>query len=387
MPGFHIAPLRLPAAALTSTLLLTTALTGGATPAQASTSSAQTAVVSMGDSFISGEAGRWQGNSNTQSGSRSGTDRAYSGGGYDPAKIYGSTYASGCDRSDSAEVLSATGIADVAINLACSGATTDHVFRAVNGGESLKGESPQADRLAAVAAQYRVELIALSIGGNDLGFSDVITNCVEDYTILYSYCHDDQGKKVDDRMDSAMAGIAKSVQEIRAVMSSTGYSTGDYRIVLQSAPSPIPRSSENRYSQSGWSRLTTGGCPFWNKDADWARDEFIPEYAAAVKEVAESEGVQFLDLQDMLQGREVCAKTTRLATSSQGPSAATSEWARFLVSGVAQGTLQESFHPNYYAQRALGRCLALIHAKPTGDYACQNTAGKGDSGMYLTGVS
>ncbi|MFD5430343.1 GDSL-type esterase/lipase family protein [Streptomyces sp. NPDC127084] len=387
MPGFHVTPLRLPAAVLTSALVLTAALTSGAAPAQASPSSAQSAVVSMGDSFISGEAGRWQGNSNTQSGNRNGTDRAYSNGGYDPARVYGGTYASGCDRSDSAEVLSATGIADVAINLACSGATTDNVIRAVSGGESLNGESPQADQLAAVAARYRVKLIALSIGGNDLGFSEVISNCVKDYTILYSYCYDDQGEKVDQRMDSAMAGVAKSVQEIRAVMSSAGYSSGDYRVVLQSAPSPIPRSSENRYSQSGWSRLTTGGCPFWDKDADWARDEFIPEYAAGVKAVAEAEGVQFLDLQDMLQGREVCAKTTRLATSSQGPSATTSEWARFLVSGVAQGTVQESFHPNYYAQRALGRCLTLIYAEQTGDYACRNTAGKDDSGMYLTGVS
>ncbi|MEU2158321.1 GDSL-type esterase/lipase family protein [Streptomyces sp. NPDC019396] len=387
MSGFHAVSLRRPAAVLTSALVLTGTLTCAAAPAQASTSPSQTAVVSMGDSFISGEAGRWQGNSNTQSGSRNGTDRAYNGKSYDPTTVYGGTYSSGCDRSDSAEVLSATGIADVAINLACSGATTGNVIRAGSGGESLNGERPQADQLAAVAAQYRVKLIALSIGGNDLGFSDVITNCVEDYSLLYSYCYDDQGEKVDQRMDSAMAGVAKSVQEIRSVMSSAGYASGDYRVILQSAPSPIPRGSEIRYAQSGWSRLTTGGCPFWDKDADWARDVFIPEYAAEVKAVAESEGVQFLDLQDMLQGREVCAKATRLATSSQGPSATTSEWARFLVSGAAQGTMQESFHPNYYAQRALGRCLGLIYARPTGDYACRNTAGKDDSGMYLTGVS
>ncbi|TLQ42021.1 GDSL-type esterase/lipase family protein [Streptomyces marianii] len=363
-------------------------LASGTTPAEASPSGGEpTAVVSMGDSYISGEAGRWLGNSNTQTGSRSGTDRAYTATGYDPTLVYGSTYASGCDRSDSAEVHSSTGIGDVQINLACSGATTDNIFRSTNGGQSMKGETPQADQLARIASTNRVKLITLSIGGNDLGFADIIAICAADYMVWYSYCHDDQQKAVDSRMDAAMAGVSKSIKEIRAVMSTAGYSAEDYRIVLQSAPSPIPRSSENRYPQSGWTRVTYGGCPFWNKDADWARDTFTPQFSARVKAVAKAEQVQFLDLQDMLQGREVCSKTTRLATSGQGPSAETSEWARFLVSGVMQGTPQESFHPNYYAQRALGRCLTLIYAHPTGNYACRNTPGRDASGMYLTTVS
>ncbi|MCM2393560.1 hypothetical protein NBG84_35700, partial [Streptomyces sp. CWNU-1] len=36
----------------------------------------EAAVISRGDSFISGEAGRWQGNADTSLGSRYGTDRA-----------------------------------------------------------------------------------------------------------------------------------------------------------------------------------------------------------------------------------------------------------------------------------------------------------------------
>ena len=38
--------------------------------------SGQTAAVSMGDSYISGEAGRWNGNSITPVGDKDGTDRA-----------------------------------------------------------------------------------------------------------------------------------------------------------------------------------------------------------------------------------------------------------------------------------------------------------------------
>ncbi|WP_455352199.1 GDSL-type esterase/lipase family protein [Streptomyces sp. SYSU K217416] len=378
---------RLTATALALPLALTTLLTAGTGPSAASPSSGPSAIVSMGDSYISGEAGRWQGNSLTNSGSRDGTDRAWTGSGYDPGRVYGPTAANGCHRSDSAEVRSATGTTQALINLACSGATTRNVFRSTSGGTWYKGEAPQADQLASVAAQNRVELIALSIGGNDLGFADVITSCATDYIVWYSYCHDDQQIAVDAKMDTAMANVGKSVDEIRAVMSAAGYAAADYRIVLQSYPSPIPRSTENRYAESGWSRTNTGGCPFWNKDSDWARDSLVPQIAGRLKAVAAAKGVQFLDLRDMLQGREVCARTTGIVSAARPASATTSEWARWIDSDSTQGPVQESMHPNYYGQLGQGRCLALFHAKQTGNYTCRNTAGSGASGMYLTAVS
>lgn len=353
-------------------------------PAAASPGSGPTAVVSMGDSYISGEAGRWQGNSLTTSGSRNGTDRAWTGSTYDPSRVYGTSGANGCHRSDSAEVKSAGGIATELINLACSGATTDNVFRAANGGVPYKGEAPQADQLAAVAAGRDVKLIALSIGGNDLGFADIITTCATDYIVWYSYCHDDQQAVVDAKIDGVMADVGKAIDEIRAVMTGAGYTASDYRIVLQSYPSPIPRSSENRYGESGWSRTNTGGCPFWNRDSDWARDSLVPQIANRLKSVATAKGAQFLDLRDMLQGREVCAKASKQVSSTVPASATTSEWARWIDQNQTQGPLQENMHPNYYGQLAQGRCLALIHARTTGNHSCRNTAGTGASGMYLT---
>ncbi|MFF8598364.1 GDSL-type esterase/lipase family protein [Streptomyces sp. NPDC015232] len=353
-------------------------------PALASPGSGPTAVVTMGDSYISGEAGRWQGNSLTTSGSRSGTDRAWTGSTYDPSRVYGSTEANGCHRSDSAEVNSAGALTDERINLACSGATTQNVFRSVSGGVSYKGEAPQADRLAAVAASRDVKLIALSIGGNDLGFADIISTCATDYIVWYSYCHDDQQAAVDAKIDGVMANVGKAVDEIRAVMSGAGYSASDYRIVLQSYPSPIPRAAENRYAESGWSRTNTGGCPFWDLDSNWARDSLVPQIANRLKAVATAKGAQFLDLRDMLQGREVCAKASKQVSSTVPASASTSEWARWIDQNQTQGPLQENMHPNYYGQLALGRCLALINARPTGNFGCRNTAGSGASGMYLT---
>ncbi|MEV7938375.1 MULTISPECIES: GDSL-type esterase/lipase family protein [unclassified Kitasatospora] len=344
-----------------------------------------TASVTLGDSYISGEAGRWMGNAAGTSGSRAGTDRAWNGSSADASRIYGPTAASGCDRSDVAEVLSASTGAQNEINLACSGAVTANIFRAANGGQTLKGEAPQADQLATVARQNSVKLITLSIGGNDLGFSGIISNCVQDYLIWYSYCHDSAQSSIDSKMPTAMAGVGKAIDEIRAVMAGAGYAQGDYRLVLQSYPSPIPRSAEMRYPESGWTRSNTGGCPFWDGDADWARDSMVPQISKSLAGVAASKGAQFLDLSDMLQGREVCSTATRQPTATAGPSATTSEWARFLDGGLnsTQGVLQESMHPNYYGQQALGRCLTLLWGQSSGDYACRNTAGQDAGGMYL----
>lgn len=360
-------------------------LVGGAGPAAAGPGTGPTAVVSMGDSYISGEAGRWKGNSLTNSGSRNGTDRAWvSGGTYDPAKVYGTT-AGGCDRSDSAEVLSAGAVAETAVNLACSGATSQNVFRASNGGVSYKGEAPQADQLAAVAASRNVKVIALSVGGNDLGFADIIKECALDFVLWNSYCYDDQQAGVDAKIDGVMADVGKSVDEIRAVMRQAGYADSSYRIVLQSYPSPIPRGAENRYTQSDWSRLNSGGCPFWNRDSDWARDSLVPQLANRLKQVAAAKGTQFLDLRDMMQGREVCARASKQVTSAVPASAKTSEWARWIDNNETQGIIQESMHPNYFGQLAVGRCLALAVAQPADSASsCKNTAGGDQSGMYLT---
>ncbi|WP_443047319.1 GDSL-type esterase/lipase family protein [Streptomyces sp. NBC_00354] len=358
---------------------------GSAGTSVASPGTGPTAVVSMGDSYISGEAGRWKGNSLTNSGNRTGTDRAWvSGSTYDPAKVYGTT-AGGCHRSDSAEVKSAGAIADVAVNLACSGAVSENVFRASNGGVPFKGEAPQADQLAAVAAANDVKVIALSIGGNDLGFADIIKDCALDFVLWNSYCYDDQQYGVDEKIDGVMANVGKSVDEIRAVMRAAGYTDSSYRIVLQSYPSPIPRGAENRYTQSDWSRLNTGGCPFWNRDSDWARDSLVPQIAGRLKGVAAAKGVQFLDLRDMLQGREVCAKASKQVTTAAPASAKTSEWARWIDSSETQGPVQESMHPNYFGQLAVGRCLALAVAQPANSASgCKNTAGADQTGMFLT---
>ena len=87
-----------------ATCAVALALPGTAPAAKRTPASALSSVVTLGDSFISGEAGRWKGNSIVSTTDRAGTDRAWTGTGYDPSRVYGATAADGCHRSDVAEV-------------------------------------------------------------------------------------------------------------------------------------------------------------------------------------------------------------------------------------------------------------------------------------------
>ena len=348
---------------------------GGGTP---------TALVTLGDSYISGEAGRWEGNSNSSTVNRGGTDRAAykrRGSWYvDPSRVYlDGTDASGCHRSDVSEALSSSVPVDTRINLACSGARSVHVRSSASGGQGLNGEVPQADQLAALTATHDVQMIVLSVGGNDLGFADIIIDCTIRYntstTWFQNRCAGPQQSNVDARRADAMAGVSGAISDIKAVMAAAGDT--DYRLVVQSYPSPIPRAGEFRYSQSGWDRTAVGGCPFWDSDATWARDHLVPQISANLALVAASQGVEFLDLQDMLAGREVCSRSTSHGVGLNA------EWARFLVTGLTQGDAQESMHPNAIGQRALATCLDLLAASAPGSYRCFNNAGQGPEAMTL----
>jgi hypothetical protein len=340
------------------------------------------AIVSLGDSFIAGNAARWAGNSTTFEDSRDGTDRAWVADSvYDPGKVYLDGTAGGCYRSDVAEVRSASIPVSVRLNLACSGATT----------ASIASPGDQIDQLGELARSNRVRLVVLSVGGNDLGFEGLITNCAFAYGLSSGPCNASAQAQVDSAMPGALAGVSAALDKIRAVLTAAGYPGHRYRLVLQSYPSPIPRAAEVRYLESDFAgRLSTGHCPFYDADLNWARDSFVPQLAAELRRVAASHGATFLDLQDALQGREACAAAALQATASSPPSPLRSEWVRFIdYPPVAsflpplQGDVLESMHPNAFGQRALGTCLTLAWRAKRGAWRCVHPAGAGPEGMQL----
>jgi hypothetical protein len=366
-------------------------LASHARPALAAPGTGPTAVVSMGDSYISGEAGRWQGNSLDSAPGSDGTDRACAPAGsplcqVDKSRVYvGGSASDGCHRSDVSEVLSASIPVAQHINIACSGGVSDNLYRSSNGGQGQDGEPSQADQLAQLARTSDVKMIIVSDGGNDVGFAGIIQACFEAYLAKQGPCEPAQQAKLAQEIPAATLKVEKAIDEIRAVMAADGYSAGDYRLVWQSYPSVIPRASEARYAESDPQRDDT--CPFYDQDLTWGRDQGSVEIGQMVQTAAAARGVEFMNLGNLLQGHEICARSDSLVTPTSPPSSQTSEWGRFLgPSSIQQGDTQELFHPNAFAQHALGICLSRVFAQAAGRFDCVDVPGGDDNAVTLQRV-
>ncbi|HWK25844.1 MAG TPA: hypothetical protein VNS09_04735 [Solirubrobacter sp.] len=334
--------------------------------AQARVASAPPAVVSLGDSAISGEAGRWAGNTN---GSSARTD-ALGPTAYDDAGTREAI--AGCHRSASAEVHIGDGVASV--NLACSGART--ATRPNKPGIDFSG---QAAMLRDVAAAGNVKAVVVLIGANDYGFADIVETCVLDWLTSpawwKNYCQDDANLVT---MFSA-ANIAKvtaavrgAFDNVRSAMAQAGYTDADYEILAQTYSAPLPLAAGMRYPETGWTRQAVGGCGVWNKDVNWARNTVVEVLNRTVRDaVAGMPNVQVLDMVDALNGRRLCESTVGLleekgvATWRSAGAVDKTEWVqqiRTVTAVFPPYQVQEDGHPNYWGQLALRNCLRQAFA-------------------------
>jgi GDSL-like Lipase/Acylhydrolase family len=357
--------------------------------ASAGQPSGPTAIVSLGDSFISGEGGRWLGNGSEASGTRSGTDRAAfdcDGWGdcdYDPGRVYGASDESGCHRSDVAPIRSAPVAVEEKVNLACSGARVVNVWAASANGQGHFGEPPQVDQLAVLAWRAEVRMVVLTAGANDVGFGELVASCALDWARSSendpALCRWRAQADVEAAMPAMERGLLKALRGIRETMAAAGYRRRDYRLVTMGYASPFATGDWIRYPQEGWSRLNQGGCPVWNADADWAAGAGIGSIVDAMQRAATAAGSEFLDLRHALDGHQLCDRRAR-RVGPEGPSPESAEWVRRLA--FVQGSSRESLHPNAYGQRAIGACVGLLYAGPRGDYACHATPGH----SYVDGI-
>jgi lysophospholipase L1-like esterase len=348
-----------------------------------------TAIVAMGDSFISGEGGRWLGNGSEPFGTRSGTDRAAYDCGilgceYDPARIYGASEANDCHRSDVAPILSAPIVVDEKVNLACSGAKARDLWPAGEGGTTHFGEPPEADQLAAVARRDEVRVVVMTVGANDVGFGELVAECAVDWARSpedeEATCHGEAEAQIRGALPAATRAITAALHGVRRTLRAAGYSRADYRLVAMSYASPFPEGRWFRYPEDGWTRLTEGGCPVWDADADWAADRATVDLGEALEGAAAEAGAEYLDLTDAFDGHQLCDRRSQ-RVGDGGPSPLTAEWFRRL--SFTQGSARESLHPNAYGQKVMGTCLALLFTRHRGNYSCTDTPGQWLGGIHL----
>ena len=360
-------------------------------------------VVSLGDSAISGEAGRWAGNTN---GSPSRTDALGSTAYYDA----GSGEAiPGCHRSKSAEVHIGDGVASV--NLACSGARTssrvsDGKFKPGIDFYNVGGNKGQALALQELAtADKSIKAVVVLIGANDYGFADIVQTCVTDWLTSPSwwknYCQDDSNIRAmftQSNIDTITTNVRAAFNRVKDAMRVGGYTEAQYDILAQTYSAPIPRGSGFRYGQTGFTRQTVGGCGVWNRDADWARDTVVNTLNSTVRNaVYGMSNVKVLNMDEALAGRKLCENTVGLleeknVASWTSPGAVDkTEWVhqiRTLTTLFPPYQLQEDAHPNYWGQMALRNCFRQAYnAGATRDWTCSRGSGlnaKGEPNMSIT---
>ncbi|MGV3759997.1 MAG: hypothetical protein ACO1PW_10725 [Actinomycetota bacterium] len=360
------------ATALLASAVLTTV---GASPSGAAPPPGEPWVVSLGDSAISGEGGRWAGNTN-QSSSKvdAGGADAY----WDNASNTGEQIP-GCHRSESAAIHIGT---VSSMNLACSGARTS-----THGGGSSDFKpgidfyngtygKGQALALQEFASTHNVDMVALLIGANDYGFADILQTCFLNWYTSPSwwpnYCYDDSGIKsrfTSSNITAKTTDIKNAILRVRQAMANAGYADSDYTIMVHTYWSPVPHGSANRYPQTGYTRQTVGGCGMWNRDADWANNTVVPTFNNSVRNAVAQAGLsntKILDLTTSLNGRRLCENTVGLleekgvASWTSAGAVDKTEWvAQLRTTSTIFGPyqIQESVHASYWGQLAMRACM------------------------------
>ena len=220
-----------------------------------------------------------------------------------------------------------------------------------------------------------VKMVVLSIGGNDFNFADIVQTCVSDFLLSPSwwpdYCNDDSSVTANFTSANVTAkttAIKNAILNVRTAMTNAGYATTAYKIVVQNYMSPLPTSTGFRYSQSGYTRQNTGGCGFWNNDANWANNTALPLINGAVSNAVTQAGgnAVLMNLTSAFTGRRLCENTVGLleeqglATWQSAGASDKTEWIaqiRTVSTVFGPYQVQESFHPNYWGQLALRNCV------------------------------
>lgn len=379
--------------------------------------------ISLGDSFISGEGGRFAGNIYDSRES----DEAQDEGPHNKGRlVYQDSWGSyefsegknadretvdssvSCHRSDSAEIQATrAAFGWTPVNLACSGAKSRDVTV-----DWYHEEEAQVKQLAKLAKdpRYDIKAVVLSIGGNDLGFSDLMgklvqvssTNSPTDQTLgnwinpfaTKKTLWQEYAQNIPDIEDK----IANTLNSITNTMRAAGYRDGTYRFVYQSY-SNLFAGSHHRYMavDSKWQlgRQESPGVPLSNATVDYSRSHMVPALTQMTKAglaKANNKFIQFMDLTNAFNGHELSSRDTEqiLIKQKKVPEAATAEWvvpinSNFVAGAIVKSSRHfESFHPNRFGQEAYGTCLVAAIKSNHRELVCVGQPDKPPTELEIT---
>lgn len=192
-------------------------------------------------------------------------------------------------------------------DVSCSGARTDHMFgpHNVTGGPN----PPQLDALDA-----NTQMVTLGIGGNDIGFSEIIENCVT----LWPFGSPCRNRYAPGGQDQISQRIADTAPKVSAVLSAIAERSPDAQVLVVGYPAIVPHSGPGC-----WPSLPLA----WN-DVPYLRAKH-QELNAMLAAQAAAHGATYVDAYAPSIGRDACASSSV-------------RWVEPLIPGNAAAPL----HPN-----------------------------------------
>lgn len=280
------------------------------------------------------------------------------------------------------------------VSRACTGATTNAILTGYDGGDPAYRDPPtlpaQIDQVKAAVGDARIDDLLISIGGNDIGFADLVKDC-----IIVGHCHQDYGGVVK-RFDDALAVL--KTQRYPALTNELASPTrlpgGVRTTYLTQYPDATTAADGSRCEVllADW----TGG--FGGSEVHWAADHVLEglndagdaAVGAAVEQGRDWRYVGGIAVDS--QGHGYCAGDARWITTfrdsceQQGPKLA------HLLGGCDASTLG-TLHPNRAGHQAIATryveklsANSLTFAMPgTGGGDTGGGTGGGDTGGGDTG--
>lgn len=329
-------------------------------------------VISVGDSIIAGNGSRWAGNSNK----------------FDITNIDAlgpNAYEKDSLRSPAAIVhINNNKTKNFAWTGAKSNSTVDssNVFRSGIDFYNNGGNKGQALQLQEWAVGKKIDMVLFGIGGNEFSFRELFLTCASNFlvpNVFNSYCKNYSSiKKIisSSRVSKVKNNIITALQNVVKAMSNSGHDPSTYTIVAQTVSSLIPKSSNFRYKNSGYSRQTMGGCPFKNEDADWINNVLAPLISSTIvsavnefKNKNKNSKIKIMKIDGIYEGRRLCEKDVNLLEKSglnSWKSTGASdklEWVNQTRTITLAGDYEitEEGHPNYFAHKAIRNCLRQVY--------------------------
>jgi lysophospholipase L1-like esterase len=262
-------------------------------------------LVALGDSYSSGEGA----------------------GNYDPETIRDGN---SCHRSADAWPLQlATRLKLDGLSLACSGAETPEVLRS----GVRKGKERDVSQISRIGPPP--EIITITIGGNDIGFADVLGHCVgvkigeKDCVERYALPGHDLIQDDIDDLERELPGLYRAIQQ----------AAPGSRLVVVGYPRIFPPASAGPHTPNcaAWSRISDHEAQYLN-DRGHALDEAIQRAAAAAK-------VEYVDVEDAFDDHELRCKGASYVNRLE----LRLGWPPYR---------HESFHPNALGQARLADLVA-----------------------------